>query len=492
MRSVDRADRIEGSIAGAAFADALDLLRGTPVTPVDRPLPMRFAVPTGGLAPPTPLLAPAATVPGEGGPLVRALADQREGRTTAVALTRAALDAIESLDGPLGGMVAVDAERALAAAAAADATLAAGGWLGPLHGIPVTVKDVIDVAGLPTRAGSAAYLDHPTEDATGVALLRAAGAVVVGKASTHEFALGVTSPQSRNPHDPTRIPGGSSGGSAISIATGMALASLGTDTRASIRVPAALSGVVGFKPTLGTVPTRGVVSLSWTMDHVAPMAATVTDAATVLDVLVGGRGLASVAADPSLRIGVVGAASVGAEPGVAAAVGAALEAMAAAGSSLSPAARPDDVDLALANAAGLVVSRSEAAAHHRGMGLDRTLYWDEVAEQLDMADDLGAVDYIDAQRLRAALAEDLLGCFATVDVLAMPTVPIVAPPAADFARHLMLLARNAIPWSFVGFPALSVPCGSVDGLPVGLQLVAPPHREDLLVAAGLALEQALA
>jgi len=478
--------RIEGSVAEAAFADAVALLRSTAVAPVDRRLPLRYEVP-GPAAP-----ASTAAVGSGDGPLARALADQAAGRVSAVELAWASLDAVDALDGPLRGMVAVDRAGALAAAGEADAARLAGRPPGPLHGIPITVKDVIHVAGLPTRAGSAAFEEHPTVDAAGVARLRRAGAVVIGKASTHEFALGVTSPQSRNPHDPTRIPGGSSGGSAISVATGMALASLGTDTRASIRVPAALSGVVGLKATLGSVPTDGVVTLSWTMDHVAPMAATVADAALVLDVLLGdGRSLASVAADPMLRIGVVGAASVGAEPGVAGAVAAALDALADAGARLSSADRPGGADLALANAAGLVVSRCEAATIHRAMGLDRSLYWEEVAEQLRMADGLLATDYLDAQRIRAQLAEELLAPFADVDVLAMPTVPIVAPPADDFARHLMLLARNAIPWSFVGFPAISVPCGRVDGLPVGLQLVAPPHREDLLVAAGRAVEEAV-
>src|SRR5947208_7862884 len=163
-------------------------------------------------------------------------------------------------------------------AAVRDDEAASVAFRGPLHGIPVTVKDVIDVSGAPTRAGSAAFHRRAAVDATGVARLRAAGAIVLAKVATHEFALGVTTPQSRNPHDPTRIPGGSSGGSAIAVATGMGLASLGTDTRASIRVPAALSGVVGFKATYGTVPTDGLVPLSWTMDHVAPMAVTVGDA----------------------------------------------------------------------------------------------------------------------------------------------------------------------------------------------------------------------
>ena len=286
---------------------------------------------------------------------------------------------------------------ALAEAAACDAEAAAGQWRGPLHGIPVTVKDIIDVAGVPTRCGSAAYHDVPAVDAVGVARLRAAGAIVLAKVSTHEFALGVTNPQSRNPHDPSRIPGGSSGGSAIAVSTGMGLASLGTDTRASIRVPAALSGVVGFKPTYGSVPTAGVVPLSWTMDHVAPITSSVADAALLVDVLTQRRtadrlvdrvGM-SVA---GLRVGVPEAAFADAEPGVEACVRRVIDALGELGCQVVSAARPTAGDLEEANAAGMLVSRCEAAAFHRRLGLDRSLYWDEVADQLDAAEELPAVD----------------------------------------------------------------------------------------------------
>src|SRR5439155_19099574 len=159
---------------------------------------------------------------------------------------------------------------------------ARGEWHGPLHGIPVSVKDVIHVAGAPTYAGSAAYHAHPERDATSVARLRSAGAVVVAKVSTHELALGVTNPQSRHPADPARIPGGSSGGSAISVATGMALGSVGTDTRASTRVPAALCGVVGFKPTFDLISAEGIVQLYWTMDHIGALAASVAVCAVLV------------------------------------------------------------------------------------------------------------------------------------------------------------------------------------------------------------------
>ncbi len=403
-------------------------------------------------------------------------------------LVESCLRAIEGRP-ELSAMVEVHADEALADALAADAERAAGGWRGPLHGVPMTVKDIIDVAGYMTRAGSLAYSRLAHEDAPAVAMLRRAGAVIVGKASTHEFALGVTTPQSRNPHDPARIPGGSSGGSAISVATGMALASLGTDTRASIRVPAALSGVVGIKATHGAVPTGGIVSLSWTMDHVAPMAATVGDAAIVLSVLLGGpNGLAGAGPATGLRIGVPEAAFEGVDPAIVELVEAALRGLVDQGNGLVPVDRPDRLDLDIASAAGLVVSRCEAASVHRTLDLDRALYTDEVADQLDAADSVLAVDYLDAQRVRGQLAERLLRCFDTADVLAMPTTAITAPLVADAGRHLMRLARNAIPWSFVGFPAISVPAGVVDGLPAGIQFVAPPHREDLLIAAGLAVE----
>ena len=151
--------------------------------------------------------------------------------------------------------------------------------------------------------------------------------------------------------------------------------------------------------------------------------------------------------------------------------------------------RPDATDLELANAAGLVVSRVEAAAAHRSLGLDLDRYWEEVGDQLRAAGGVPGVDYVDAQRSRGQLGQRLLGAFEHHDLIVMPTSPVVAPPVDDFAGYLMLLSRNAIPWSFVGFPAISVPCGMVDGLPVALQLVAPPDREDLLVAAGRMVEQ---
>ena len=420
----------------------------------------------------------------------------RRGQISAVELATRALAAIERRQAELNAFVTVDTDGALAAARQLDGELATGRWRGPLHGMPFSVKDVIDVAGLPTRAGCDAYLRLPAHDASAVARLRAAGAVLLGKTTTHQFALGVTTPQSRNPHDSSRLAGGSSGGSAIAVATGMGHASLGTDTRASIRVPAALCGVVGFKPTYGSLPLDGVVTLSWTMDHVAPLARCVEDAALVLSILLqrdDGLGQAAGAGVRGLRIGVPPASLEGAEPVVRSLFDNGLRVLQEAGCEPVEVPRPSAADFEAASAAGLIISRCEAAAVHRHLDLHRDAYWQEVAEQLEEAANVAAADYLDAQRLRAELAEAMLAAMDEVDLLAMPTTLSVAPPAEDFARFLYVLSRNAIPWSLIGFPAMSVPCGlSPEGLPAGLQLVGAPGAEDLLVAAGSALEAAIA
>lgn len=426
----------------------------------------------------------------KGGPLGRAAARLACGQTSATALLEDALGAIAARDRELNVFVEVCFERALAEARARDDELRRGALRGPLHGIPVSVKDVIHVADVPTRAGSDAYSVLPGTDAPSVALLREAGAVIIGKTTAHEFALGVTTPQTRNPHDPTRIPGGSSGGSAAAVATGMGLASLGTDTRASSRIPPALCGVVGFKATFGLVPAAGLVQLSWSLDHVAPIAGSVADAALVLDALTGDRLSAFCGADVSrLRVGIPTDGTAGADPEVGAGFAGALDRLAALAGSVAEVARPSAADFDEANAVGLLVSRCEAAAYHRNLGLDRRRYWSETRDQLDVADEVPAVDYVHALRLRSALAESMLKVFDDVDVLAMPTSLVPAPRTEEAERYLTVLSRNAIPWSLVGFPAVSLPCGATQGgLPIGLQLVAPPYEEASLVALGTALE----
>jgi aspartyl-tRNA(Asn)/glutamyl-tRNA(Gln) amidotransferase subunit A len=481
---------LTGSIARASFRDAGELLATSGKVPARTRVPFDYSVePGGGMVtrwdPPRALLPSDAT-----GPIVEAMRALRRRERSVADLVEESIDRL-AVATELGGVVATcdDARRR---ADALDAELAAGLDRGPLHGIPITVKDVIDVAGVATRAGSDAYDDVPFEDAIAVARLEAAGAIVVAKASTHEFALGVTSPQSRNPRDPTRIPGGSSGGSVVCVVTGAGLGSLGTDTRASIRVPAALSGAVGLKPTYGRIPTEGVLTLSWTMDHVAPLAMSVTDAALMLDAMLGGASRLAWTPNRGLdgtRIGLVTAGLDGASAAVTSCFEQAVAALYHAGCAVKETGSPNSTDLALANAAGLVVSRCEAASAHKALGLDRSLYWEEVRDQLDAADGITAVDYLDAQRVRAELRERMRACFLDHDLLVMPTAPVVAPPAEDFADYLMLLARNAIPWSLVGFPAISVPIGTAGDLPVGMQLVAPPDGEARLVEVSRALER---
>jgi len=468
------------SIATTAFEAALERLNAQVVDPPER----RPAYDVFGPAP-----APLPALGGlpHAGAIAAAARALQAAETTCVELTERALTRIA--EDEWTAFVEVCAEDALAEAHVRDAELKAGRRRGALHGIPVSVKDVIDVRGVRTRCGSDAYDVVPVDDADAVELWRAAGAVILGKTSTHEFALGVTSPQARNPHDPTRIPGGSSGGSAIALATGMGLASLGTDTRASIRVPAALCGVVGLKPTYGTVSTRGVVPLSWTMDHVAVMAGSAEDAAIALDALrPQATAIASAAGGrvSHLRVGLAGAAWEDAEAAVETAIGAQIDRLGALVASVRETARPTAADFGGANAMGLLVSRCEAATFHRARGLDRSLYWAEVRDQLDAADGVLATDYIDAQRYRASLREEMLALFREHHVLAMPTAPVLAPLVERADEYLTILSRNAILWSFVGFPAISVPCPT-DGLPVGLQLVAGPGGEALLIALATAL-----
>ncbi|MFZ0807844.1 MAG: amidase, partial [Candidatus Sulfotelmatobacter sp.] len=217
----------------------------------------------------------------------------RKGKISSVEITRACLERIEELNPELNAFITITGESALAEARAAEAEISRGEWRGPLHGVPIALKDLIDTAGVRTTAGSALYKDRiPTEDAEVVRRLRQAGAVIVGKNNLHEFAYGGSSlvsffGETRNPRDPGRVAGGSSGGSAAAIAAGMAYAAIGTDTAGSVREPAALCGCVGLKPTYGRVSSRGVNPLSPSLDHVGPIAANVADCAIVLQAIAG-------------------------------------------------------------------------------------------------------------------------------------------------------------------------------------------------------------
>lgn len=423
----------------------------------------------------------------------------RSGSLPAVAVMEQALAAIERRQSELNAFVYVaPADELLAQARAVDLEISEGRLRGPLQGIPIAVKDLLAVAGMPNTASSPVLVDRiETQDAGSIKLLKAAGAIITGKTQTHEFALGVTTPQSRNPWDPMRDPGGSSGGSAIAVATGMSLGAMATDTRASVRVPAALCGVVGYKPTFGRVPGDGVIMLSWSLDHIAHMAATVEDAAilfNVLDATPHGNYDAALAKDVrGLRVGVPVAAQAGADPEVLQAFRNAVLAMRACGVQVDEIDAPVAADFDTAMLMGLVVSRCEAAAYHTAYGERRALYATPVvAEQLDEAAHVSAVTYLQAQRVREDLRRRMLELVAGYDALLMPTTRVAAPLSSEVDNYFLVLSQNCILWSFIGFPVISLPCGwTAGGLPVGAQLVAGPYEDDRLLALAAALEEQL-
>jgi aspartyl-tRNA(Asn)/glutamyl-tRNA(Gln) amidotransferase subunit A len=485
----------------AGFHAALEQIEAYPVEPTWRPA---FLTPLSTL--PQPRRAALtdlegrrpAVVPFGGQPFTlagaaRALA---RGTLTVEALVEAMLAAVDRQQPALNAFIYVTPPADLQRLAQElDAELRAGVCRGTLHGIPIAVKDVFDVGGMPNTAGSPVLNDYVSpNDAVSVAQLKAAGAVIMGKTHTHEFSLGPTTPQSRNPWDPTRDPGGSSGGSAIAVATGMSLGALASDTRASLRVPAALCGVVGCKPTFGLIPSDGLITLSWSLDHVGHMAATVEDAALLLDVLDLGphvRYSEGLYKDMrGVRVGVPPAALEGAEAGVRSAFHDAVNAMRATGAEVSEVETPSAGDFDLAMGLGLLVSRAEAAAYHTVYGDRRQRYATAaVAEQMDEAARVSAVHYLQAQRAREDLRWRMLRLFDRFDALLLPTTRVSAPKSDDLDSYFHTLSQNCILWSLVGFPVVTLPCGRTPlGLPVGAQLVAAPYEDDRLLAIAAALE----
>ncbi|HLF79788.1 MAG TPA: amidase [Dehalococcoidia bacterium] len=469
------------------FRDALEIVRNHVLRPERKPA---FSLPSAPARKVTPKDGPSEGVDGDLWSIAEAL---RDGSLTVEGLIESARRRIESYDQRLGAFEYVADVRQEAETLAAEA--ASSSWRGLLHGIPISVKDIIDVAGMPTTGSSKALparLAH--KDSTAVARLKAAGALIMGKTVTHEFALGVTTPQSRNPWDESRVPGGSSGGSAISIVTGMSAASLGTDTRASIRVPAALCGLVGFRPTTGLVPIDRWLPLSWSMDVLAPMARSVRDVALLMDVLTdqpGGYtgGLPGSLTD--LRIAYANPFSSGTEAGVLSCFESALGGASNAGARVSEQTGPSDYLLQLSNMTGMVVSRVEAAHAHHEAGTNLAACTPEVRDQLSEAMLVSGTDYVRCLRIREELYERFLALFENADLLLMPTSKVVAPPRKEAERYLLVLSENCIHWSLVGFPAISLFCGLSDGLPVGVQMVAPPGQDAFLLSAAHALERLL-
>jgi aspartyl-tRNA(Asn)/glutamyl-tRNA(Gln) amidotransferase subunit A len=412
----------------------------------------------------------------------------------------AAIDATKRLNPTLNAYLHLDLEGARAEAAEVDALQAAGVAPGPLAGMPVCVKDIVDVAGMPTTAGGADWVRHPDEDATVVARLRAAGAVVVGKGNTNEFACGI---DGRNPHkgdchnpwDPTRLSGGSSSGPAAAVAAGMAAGAVGSDTSGSIRVPAALCGVVGIRPTRGLVPADGVVPLAWSLDAVGPLAPDVASAALLLDVLAGRPPApAPLPEVAGLRLGVATSLMDLAEEPVAEALGAATAGLSEAGAKVVDCAIPD---LERATAIHRIVQACEvAAAHAPWFERQRDRYAPEVRARIEAGYGLGAEVYLRAQRHRRVFTRAFAAAMDGLDVVLAHTSPVLAPPIA--AEEVTVrggrrpvraaLLSCAAPLSQLDCPIVSVPAGVREGLPVGLQLIGRPGSEALLLRVAAAVE----
>lgn len=438
----------------------------------------------------------------------------RRREVSPVEVTQDCLLHIERRNAALNAFITVMAESALAEARRAESEILRGEWRGPLHGVPVALKDLIDTAGVRTTAASALYKDRvPSADAEVVRRLRQAGAVLVGKNNLHEFAYGGSSLVSHfgdvhNPWDLGRVAGGSSGGSAAAVVAGLAYAAIGTDTAGSIREPAALCGCVGLKPTYGRVSSRGVIPLSSSLDHVGPVAATVADAAIVLQAVAGYDAADITTADvqvedysTALREGVK-SIRVGVpreyffddlDSEVASAMEHALREIQSFGAEIKEVQVDVPTDRTL--------QAAESYAYHaQSVAKSPELYQAETVRRIRSGEKVSAAEYIQRRRELDEGRRSIRAIFADADVLVTPTVPIPAPAIADLKANPdalrpaeLRLLRNTRPFNVWGLPAISVPCGfTQSGLPIGLQIAGPHWREDLVLRVAHAYEQATA
>jgi aspartyl-tRNA(Asn)/glutamyl-tRNA(Gln) amidotransferase subunit A len=390
------------------------------------------------------------------------------------------LERIEAHAG-LNAYISVRAEEALAEADSVPS--------GPLRGVPVAVKDVIDVAGTRTTAASKVLADAPpaTRDAPAVAGLRAAGAIVIGKLNLHEFAYGALTNSAyfgpaRNPWDPERSCGGSSGGSGAAAAADLAAGNLGTDTGGSIRIPSAFCGVTGLRPSSGLVSNEGVIPVSWTFDTVGPVARSAEDCELLLDAIA--PAFRPAPSPDRLRVGSVTHLLERAEPAIAAAVAEGAQEL-----------RAEQVDASVLERASVIQQLNmlpeAATVHLPWLRTKLAEYGADVRARLLAGLSLPATAYPTGLRARAWLWEQVRPLFERYDLLAAPTMPMVAPrlDAIPADYRLVLMPFNS-PWSCLGLPACSVPCGFVDGLPVGMVLVGRRGEDAGVLAAARRFQQA--
>ncbi len=426
-----------------------------------------------------------------------------------VELTRACLERIGRLDPILKAFITVAAESALREARQAEAEIAKGNWKGPLHGIPLAVKDLVETAGVRTTAASAVLQDYvPEHDAYVVQRLRSAGAVLLGKLNLHEFAYGGSSMIShfgvvRNPWDTARITGGSSSGSASAVAAGLCYGAIGTDTAGSIRLPAACCGITGLKPTYGLVSARGVIALSWSYDHVGPMTRTVADTALLLQVIASydSQDFYCQKFPPmhypkeieektaSLRMGIAHDFWKDVDQEVKSAVDAAIQVLRRLTAGTE--------DISLSTEVDRTVMRCESfVVHQKYLPQYEEKYHPETLRRIRSGADVTAVQYVENYRDLLRSRRDALKIFDHIDLIVTPTCPILPPLIAeleaapqDLRKKELVMLRNTRPFNGLGLPTISIPCGfSRSGMPIGLQIAGAPGAENKVLALAYAYQ----
>src|SRR5579872_890153 len=438
--------------------------------------------------------------------------DLRQRKVSPVELTQACLRQIEKLNPVLNAFITVTAEAALAHARVAETEIQDGHWRGPLHGVPLALKDLIDTAGVRTTAATAMFKDRiPTEDAEVVRRLQRAGAVLLGKQNLHECAYGGSSLISyfgevRNPWNPAHIAGGSSGGSAASVAAGLCFGAIGTDTAGSVREPASQCGIVGLKPTYGRVSVRGVIPLSASLDHIGPLARTVADAAVLLQAIAGydpedpysaNRPVENFAAEldrsvKPLKVGIPRAYFFeDLDSEVATAVEDALKILTGLTSGSQELELEVPTDRTLQSAESYVF-------HAEYVKRSPNLYNPETLRRIRNGEDVPPEKVVELRRELTQMRRDIAGVFQKVDLLATPATPIPAPAIDELKENMellrpreLVLLRNTRPFNVWGLPAISVPCGFTRaGLPIGLQIIGPGWGEAKVLQLAHAYEQA--
>jgi len=438
----------------------------------------------------------------------------RRGTVSPVELTSECLTRVEKLNPALNAFITVTGESALAEARKAETEIRRGEWRGPLHGIPLALKDLIDTAGVLTTAATLIFKDRvPTEDAEVVRRLKAAGAVLLGKQNLHEFAYGGSSMVSafgevRNAWSKEYITGGSSGGSATAVAAGMGYGAIGTDTAGSIREPSALCGVVGLKPTYGRVSARGVIPLSVSLDHVGPIGRSVADVAAILAAIAGYDAADKASVDAPvedyvaalqktfkpLRIGVPRKFFFDdLDKEVASATTHALSGLAALGAEIR--------DIELKVSTDRTLQSGESYAFHAQFAASKPeLYQPETLRRILTGKSVSQEALLECRRELQRERREIASVFSDIDVLVAPTTPIPAPTIAELKQdpellrpRELLLLRNTRPINVWGLPAISVPCGFTEsGLPIGLQIIGPHWGEARVLQVAYAYEQATA